>query len=246
MLRPGLPAQYQTRVHERRYRVLEEQREEYIEIFRRSDRQLVTLLDVVSPSNKTTAAGREAYLSTRQQARAAGANLVEMDLVLQGQPMLDYSRENLPAWDYAVTVTRAPQPERHEIYTSSLQKRLPRFRVPLAATDRDTVLDLQAAFERCYWANFSARINYRNAPAVPLSKENQSWLDELLLAQRVRRQQIPSMERGLPRLRQGETLHDRIAVAAYHLWQQEGCPHGRDKEYWYKAVEQLRGPAESE
>jgi hypothetical protein len=128
---------------------------------------LVTLLDVVSPSNKTTATGREAFLRTRQQAKVAGASIAEMDLVLQGEPMLEYSRDGLPTWDYAVTVTRASQPERYEIYTATLQKRLPRFRVPLAATDRDTVLDLQAVFGRCYeGADFVSRINYRDAPAV--------------------------------------------------------------------------------
>jgi hypothetical protein len=37
-------------------------------------------------------------------------------------------------------------------------------------------------------------------------------------------------------------LHDKIAVVAYQLWQQEGCPYGRDKELWFKAVEQLKRP----
>ena len=39
--------------------------------------------------------------------------LVEIDLVLQGQPLWDYSRAGLPDWDYAVTVARATQPERY-------------------------------------------------------------------------------------------------------------------------------------
>jgi len=34
--------------------------------------------------------------------------------------------------------------------------------------------------------------------------------------------------------------HERIATAAYYLWQQAGCPPGRAEEYWYKAVEQLK------
>jgi hypothetical protein len=203
-LLPGLVDRYRARVHERRHDALGEHREEYIEIIRRSDQQLVTLLDLVSPSNKTTTAGREAFLNTRQQTKIAGANVVEIDLVLQGRPMLEYSREGLPTWDYAVTVARAQHPERYEIYTTTLQKRLPRFRVPLAATDRDCVLDLQTAFGQCYdRADFGSRINYRDAPAV---------------------------------------LHERIALAAYHQWQQEGCPHGRDKEHWYMAVEQWARP----
>jgi hypothetical protein len=32
--------------------------------------------------------------------------------------------------------------------------------------------------------------------------------------------------------------HDqRIRERAYHLWQQEGCPEGRDAEYWERARE---------
>jgi Protein of unknown function (DUF4058)/Protein of unknown function (DUF2934) len=206
VLQPGLADVYQARVHERRYDAQGEHREEYIEIVHRSNDQLVTLLELASPMNKTTAAGREAYGSTRQQARAAGASIVEIDLVLQGQPMLEYSRDGLPTWDYAVTVSRAAQPERYEIYTATLQKRLPRFKVPLASTDRDMVLDLQSILGRCYdRADFGGQINYRDVPAF---------------------------------------LHDRIAIAAYYLWQQEGCPHGRDQEHWNMAVEQLRSPTE--
>jgi hypothetical protein len=139
---------------------------DYLEIRERYDGRLVTLVDVPSPAIKTTAAGRQAYLEQRQKAREAGANLVEIDLVLQGQPTLDYSRDGLPDWDYAVTVTRSTQPERYEIYTTTLRKRLPRFRVPVAAGDRDMVLDLQAAFTRCYErGRFSERIDYRREPA---------------------------------------------------------------------------------
>lgn len=32
---------------------------------------------------------------------------------------------------------------------------------------------------------------------------------------------------------------EEIALGAYRIWLQEGCPHGRDKEHWLKAREQL-------
>jgi hypothetical protein len=32
---------------------------------------------------------------------------------------------------------------------------------------------------------------------------------------------------------------EEIALGAYRIWLQEGCPHGRDKENWLKAREQL-------
>jgi hypothetical protein len=34
--------------------------------------------------------------------------------------------------------------------------------------------------------------------------------------------------------------HEDIATAAYYLWQKEGCPHGRDREHWQFAIEQLQ------
>ena len=111
---------------------------------------------------RSTGAGRTAYLDKRREGTQRAANLVEIDLVLQGQPTLEYSRDGLPDWDYAVTVTRSTQPERYEIYTATLQKRLPRFRLPLAADDRDTVLDLHTAFTRCYdQGGFAAKIDYQ-------------------------------------------------------------------------------------
>jgi hypothetical protein len=190
ILLPGLVDRYRARVGQRQYVteqalftsiIREEHREDFIEIRQRGDGRLVTLVDVVSPTNRTSASGRQAYLDTRKEARGGGANLVEIDLVLQGQPMLDYSRENLPEWDYAVTVTRATQPERHEIYTATLQKRLPRFRLPLAADDRDTVLDLHTAFSRCYdQGNFGTRVDYKRDPLTKLTDGHRGYMAQLL------------------------------------------------------------------
>ena len=239
-LLPGLVDRYRARVCQRYYDAGDhtEHHEDYVEIRQRSDHRLVTLLDVVSPANKTAPAGREAYLATRRTAGAAGVNLVEIDLVLQGQPMLEYSRDGLPDWDYAVTVTRATQPKRYEIYTATLQKRLPRFRLPLAPDDRDTVVDLQTAFTRCYdQADFAGRIDYRREPPVSPKEGARRRLDEVL-----RVNKLGGM-RGQTSAGYVDPPHEAIALAAYYLWLAEGRPHGRDREHWLRALEQLRGPA---
>src|ERR1700758_4381526 len=77
ILLPGLVDRYRARVGQRHYVIEqatpvapEERHEDFIEIRLRNDGRLVTLLDVVSPSNKTTRAGREAYLAKRQESRA--------------------------------------------------------------------------------------------------------------------------------------------------------------------------------
>src|ERR1700732_1710891 len=50
----------------------EEHQEEFVEIRQRNDGRLVTLLDVVSPPNKTTALGRQSYLNKRREAKGSG------------------------------------------------------------------------------------------------------------------------------------------------------------------------------
>jgi hypothetical protein len=203
-----------------------EHQEEYIEIYQRFDGRLITLIDVVSPANKLTAAGRTAYLDLRREGKAANANLVEIDVVLQGMPTLEYSRDSLPEWDYAITVTRLTHPDRYGIYTATLQKRLPRFRVPLASDDRDTVLDLHTAFTRCYdQGGFAGQIDYGREPSVPLSEEKRRWINDLLTRQNLRK---PSL------------TEEEIARAAYFLWEQEGHVHGRHEDYWYRAIELLK------
>jgi hypothetical protein len=196
ILLPNLVDRYRARVGQRQYTtemplftsiIREEHTEEFIEIRQRADGRLVTLVDFVSPINKTTAAGRDAYLGKRREARGANASIVEIDLVMQGQPLLDYSRDGLPEWDYAVTVTRSTQPERYEIYTSTIQKRLPRFKLPLAVDDRDTVVDLQAAFARCYdLGGFAAQLDYAKTPSAVTEDADVRWVHDLLVQLKMR------------------------------------------------------------
>jgi hypothetical protein len=196
VLLPSLVDRYRARVGQRHYVteqalftsvVREEHHEEFIEIRQRNDNRLVTLLDVVSPANKQTSPGRQAYLDKRREGRSSNTNLVEVDLILQGQPLLEYSRDGLPDWDYAVTVTRSTQPDRYEIYTATLQKRLPKFKLPLASDDRDTVLDLHATFTRCYdQGDFAAKIDYKRDPTTTVNDEDRKWLDDLLKQQKLR------------------------------------------------------------
>lgn len=193
ILLPGLVDRYRARVGTRTYVsemplftsvVRDEYTEEYIEIRTRTDNRLVTLLEVVCPANKTTPAGRQAYLDKRKEALAQRAGVVEIDLVMQGKPTLTYSRDGLPEFDHAVSVTRATAPDRYEIYTATIQKRLPKFKLPLAPDDRDALLDLQAAFARAYdLGGFAASIDYRCSPPpadVPLTDAQRAWVDDLL------------------------------------------------------------------
>jgi Protein of unknown function (DUF4058) len=193
---PGLLERYRARVLERVYtleQVLftsvsrQEHREPYLEIRQRTDHRLVSLIEVVSPANKTSAASRQQYLDKRHDAQRHKANVVEIDVVLEGQRLHDFTRESLPAWDYSVVVTRAARPEQYELYTATLDKRLPRFRLPLAADDRDNVIDLQAVLHRVYdVGDFASRVDYKQNAITHLTTDQETWIDERLREQGVR------------------------------------------------------------
>jgi hypothetical protein len=193
---PGLVDRYRARVGQRRYVteqalfisvVREEHCEEYIEIRQRGADRLVTLVDVVAPANKTTLVGRRCYLDHRAASRACSANLVEIDLVLQGQLTLDHSRDGHPDWDYAVTVARSVRPEPLDMYPGNIQKALPRFQLPLARDDRDLVIELHAVFSRAFdLGDFGAKIDYQHAPIPALKDSDRQWLLQLLKKQKLR------------------------------------------------------------
>jgi hypothetical protein len=195
LLQPVLGERYRLRTATRTYTteqvllvsvIREEQREEYLEIRHRATGRVVTIVDMVAPVNRTTPQGRKEYLTRREEVRRSRAHLVEMDLVIQGQSCLDLSSEGLPDWDYVVSVCRAQQPDRYEVYTTTLQKRLPRFRLPLASDDRDTVVDLQAVFTRCYEQCFVSQIDYAKDPPILLDDSDQKWVHQLLKQHRLR------------------------------------------------------------
>ena len=190
MLLPGLVDRYRARVVPRAYTsevvlftsvTRENHAEEFIEIRSRSDGRLVTLVEVVAVGNRTTTAGRSAYLATRSMAQAEKAGVVEIDLLTQGRPPVDLDRAALPPFDHTVCVTRGGTPDRHEIYAFGVRKRLPKFKLPLAADDRDTVLDLQLAFARAYdTGRFDKQVDYTRPlpPDVKLRDDDRQWVLE--------------------------------------------------------------------
>lgn len=189
ILLPGLVDKYRARVQQRCYvteeplftSIIRENRvEEFIEIRNRIDGRLVTLIDIASPANRKLKQGREAYLSTRKNARVCNASIVDIDLLLQGEPLLDIRHGISQEWDFAITVSRAHQRD-SEVYPSALGKRLPRFKVPLATDDRDIILDLQSAFLRTYdQGNYASIVDYRQDPDVRLQPKHKDWIHDWL------------------------------------------------------------------
>jgi hypothetical protein len=161
--------------------------ESYIEIIDvRSGNHVVTVIEVLSPSNKTRGEGQKLYLEKQQEILQSDTNLVEIDLLRAGERVLVVPPRQLSPvhrTPYAVCVRRAAKPDDFEFYPIKLQERLPRFRIPLRPTDTDVALDLQPLIDQCYRnACYGDTINYRDAPDPPLEGDDAKWAEELFKA----------------------------------------------------------------
>ncbi|MCS7159756.1 MAG: DUF4058 family protein, partial [Gemmatales bacterium] len=111
-------------------------------------------------------------------------NLVEIDLLIQGQSPLPIDRTQLPAFDYLVCVSRSRRPDCYEVYTATLDRRLPRIRIPMLPDDNDLVADLQELFDRTYDRAFAQQLDYRKPPPVLLPDASARWVEQILRAHR--------------------------------------------------------------
>jgi hypothetical protein len=157
--------------------------ESYIQILDRATGQkVITVIEVVSPTNKRTGAGRDSYLEKQREIRHSDAHLVEIDLLRAGYDVLavppDWLKK-LGALDYLVSVERAWRRGRFEVYRRMLQQPLPVVDVPLAGDDPDVQLKLQDVIAQVYDAgSYIDRIDYSQPCFPPLAEQDQAWANE--------------------------------------------------------------------
>ena len=156
---------------------LEEHRDLWVEIIHLPERDLVTAIEVLSPSNKT---GDDAadYHNKRVELFSRHVNLVELDL-LRGGNRLSLSKP-LPAGDYYAFVTRNQRRPYVDVYAWGLRDRLPVIPVPLLPQDGDVPLDLSAIFVSTYRrGRYDRRLRYERPLLPPLRTADQSWAANL-------------------------------------------------------------------
>lgn len=149
-----------------------------VEIRDTANRQLVTAIEVLSPTNKR-GLGRKEYLAKRRRLLVSDAHLMEIDLLRKGTrvPML----EPLPPAPYYALVSRVPKRPITDVWPVALDQPLPAVPVPLLPGDADAMLDLQLALTTIYdLLRYDLAIDYHRPPEVPLPPNEAAWADERL------------------------------------------------------------------
>jgi hypothetical protein len=149
----------------------------FVEIRERQNRELITVLELLSPSNKRLGSDRDQYLAKQTTLLSSTANFVEIDL-LRGGPRMPWL--DMPSCDYCVVVSRAEERPHAGIWPIQLRERLPIIPVPLRSGEPNATLDLQEMVNRIYDAAGYEFYVYMGSPEPPLSPEDAAWAREFL------------------------------------------------------------------
>jgi hypothetical protein len=160
-------------------------RERYLEIRHPPTHELITMIEILSPTNKRSGKGRQQYEEKRQEIVSSLTNLVEIDLVRTGEPLpVRYQGTWLPrdlAGDYRVLISHGGQRRHSQLFPISLRERLPSIPIPLRPHEDQPMIDLQTILQEVYDAGaYERALNYRQEPVPPLAPEDAAWADRLL------------------------------------------------------------------
>jgi len=151
----------------------------FLELRDRKNRDLIAVLEVLSPTNKRPGADREQYLAKRANLLRSTAHFVEIDL-LRGGPKMPI--EEATDCDYSIIVSRVEDRPRVNYWPLRLRQPLPPIPIPLRPPHRNVELDLQAVlhgvFDRAGYQDYI----YQESPDPPLSSEDATWAAALISA----------------------------------------------------------------
>ena len=124
-----------------------EVKERYLEIREIATRELVTVIEVLSPANKRSSKGRSLYEAKRTKILSSMTNLVEIDLLRSGTPM---PMTGETSSHYRILVSRSAVRPNADLFAFNLPEPIPAFPIPLKTGDIEPIVDLQRLLNEMY------------------------------------------------------------------------------------------------
>jgi hypothetical protein len=180
--------------------------ETFLEIIdHESGNRVVTVIEFLSPGNKSPGPNREQYRRKQREITSSDANLVEIDLNRFGMHTLAFALEHLKPerrTAYMACVRRATRRGMAEVYPMPLWQRLPVVKIPLRPDDADVPLDVQALVEQCYRNGaYDGTLDYRADPDPLLAGPDREWAEQWLQEKGLRPRKKPPRRKRKPKSR---------------------------------------------
>lgn len=157
---------------------IEDFEEAFLEVRLVPTGEVVTIVEVLSHSNKQPGRDREAYIGKRDELLRTDVGFVEIDLLRAGSPMPYTGVANS---EYRLLIRRRQQPTHARIYPFGVRQPVPKFALPLLPDDTEPIVDLGILLHSVYdRAGYDLIIDYNLPPTPPLSQADTSWARSLL------------------------------------------------------------------
>jgi len=153
------------------------ERQRYLEIRDRRNRELMAVVELLSPVNKKSGPDRAQYLTKRSEILASPAHLVEIDLLRCGLAMPDHDR---PSSTYGVMVSRSEERPAADFWPIELRQPLPTIPVPLRPANSYASLELQELLHQVYDRGTYVEEIYEQEAEPPLDPADLDWAEHLL------------------------------------------------------------------
>jgi hypothetical protein len=162
-----------------------EHRETWLEVRDLRQSHIITLIELLSPSNKRPGSkGQRLYLRKRRRVLESRSHFVEIDL-LRGEGTV-WPALPEPPGDFYVAVSRAESRPNVQLYSWSLRDPMPSISIPLKRRTPDVVLNLQEVLNAVYDDGRYGKALYEVPLNPPLSAADNLWVrpivDHLLKA----------------------------------------------------------------
>jgi len=152
----------------------------YLKIKELRSERVITVLELLSPANKTSGEDYDAFLAKRKEYLATRTNVVEIDLHRTGKRM-PLGKPAPPPADYYAFVSRASDFPQTAIWPFSVRDPLPEVAVPLKPEDGFIMFPLKAAFDAAYdLGPYDTAVDYTRPPRIPLKGKDALWVRTLL------------------------------------------------------------------
>ncbi|MBI1882306.1 MAG: DUF4058 family protein [Chloroflexi bacterium] len=156
----------------------EEVKERYLEIRTVPDQEVITIIEILSPTNKTTREGREQYESKRLKVLGSLTHLVEIDLLRIGQP---FPMKVPGQGDYRLVVSRSRRRPYADVYLFSVRDLIPDLPIPLRPGEEEPTLPLNKILHEVYdQGGYDLIMDYQKSPEPPLSEADAAWAAQIL------------------------------------------------------------------
>jgi len=152
--------------------------ERFLEVRLVQTSEVICVIELLSPANKRSGAGRTAYETKRQKILGSATHLVEIDLLRGGDPMPLADPVQKP---YSVLISRSDSRPNADLYEFDLADPIPWFAVPLCPGDPEPRVNLQHLLNEVYTrARFDLAIDDHQPLKPELSPEAAAWVGGIL------------------------------------------------------------------